>query len=182
MPGYRAYLRRIAQGKIGEALRAKVDESDIVQQALLQAHQSIADYRGATRAEMAGWLRQILARVLSHTLRDLRRAKRDAAQDRPLQAAIDQSTACVDAWLADGSPSPSERIIAREETARLVEALKGLSEDHREVIALRYNEGLTLAEIATVMQRSQTATAGLLHRALSSLKKIMGDGMLPKPP
>ncbi|MBC8872193.1 MAG: hypothetical protein H8E44_22400 [Planctomycetes bacterium] len=49
---------------------------DLVQRTLLQSHQAPGNFRGSTEAEMAAWLRQILARNLAHAVRGFGRHKR----------------------------------------------------------------------------------------------------------
>lgn len=67
---YRSYLRFLAQLQLAPEIRVRLDPSDLVQQTLLQAHQGWGEFRGRTRAELAAWLRQILARCLAHAVRD----------------------------------------------------------------------------------------------------------------
>jgi hypothetical protein len=59
---YRNYLRLLARTGIDASLRGKADPSDLVQEALLKAHRHFGQFRGKTEAELAVWLRQILAR------------------------------------------------------------------------------------------------------------------------
>jgi hypothetical protein len=58
---FRTYLLLLARMQIGGKLRAKLDPSDVVQQTLLDAHRQQEQFRGRTPAEMAGWLRRMLA-------------------------------------------------------------------------------------------------------------------------
>ena len=80
---FRSYLRLLARLHLDPRLRGKVDPSDLVQQTLLQAYRARDSFRGHTQAELAGWLRRILARNLAHAVRDLTRGKRDVARERP---------------------------------------------------------------------------------------------------
>ena len=51
----------LARMQLAPALKAKMDPSDIVQETLLQAHRHEEQFRGSNEAEMAAWLRRILA-------------------------------------------------------------------------------------------------------------------------
>src|SRR5262245_58232601 len=73
---YRAYLALLARLHLDERVRGKLDPSDVVQQTLLKAHQARGQFRGATDAEQAAWLRRILARTLTDATRALARDKR----------------------------------------------------------------------------------------------------------
>jgi RNA polymerase sigma-70 factor (ECF subfamily) len=156
--------------QLDRRLRAKLDPSDVVQQTLLQAHQGLAQFRGHGDAEMRAWLRQILARNLGRVVRDLGRARRDVQRERSLSAALHESSARLEAWLAAEQSSPSQRAARHEEVARLAEALAELPEAQREALVLHYWQGQTLAEIGRQLQRSPAAVAGLVHRGLKQLR------------
>src|SRR6516162_183981 len=90
---FRSYLHLLARVQLDARFQAKLDASDVVQQTLLKAHEAFAQFRGHEPAELAAWLRQILARTLADLVRDLGRAKRDVALERSLEAAVENSSA-----------------------------------------------------------------------------------------
>src|SRR5262245_66695842 len=106
---YRGYLRVLARLHLDPRLRGKLDPSDVVQQTMLQAYQGLDQFRGRSEAELAAWLRQILARHLANLARDFGRAKRDVGLERSLEAALDASSVRLAHWLAADPPSPSPR-------------------------------------------------------------------------
>ena len=71
----------LARLQVEPRFRAKFDPSDIVQQTMLEAVRGWPKFRGGTEAELAAWLRQILAHVLLHEMR--RFGRRPAARRRP---------------------------------------------------------------------------------------------------
>src|SRR5438067_8082826 len=73
---YRGYLVLLARAQIGLRLQGKVDASDVVQEAFLEAHRHFPAFRGLTEAELVGWLRRILAAVLANLVRHYFGAKR----------------------------------------------------------------------------------------------------------
>lgn len=174
---FRGYLQFLARVQLDDQFRGKLDPSDIVQQSMLQAYEARDQFRGGTEAEYVGWLRQILARTISHATRDLRTQKRDVNRERSIEASINSSSLKLGGFLADGGSSPSVRV-SRQEQARLVAAaIESLSTDQRQVIILRYWQGLSLNELAEKMDKSTAAVAGLLHRAIKQLrgKVDLGD-------
>jgi RNA polymerase sigma-70 factor (ECF subfamily) len=167
---FRDYLCLLARVQLGPRVQAKVDPSDVVQQALLEAHQKREQFRGTTEAELAGWLRQVLARSLADALRALRRQKRDVGRERSLEEALHASSVRLERWLADDQPSPGEQAERQERAVRLAGALAGLPEAQREALVLQYWHGWTLARIGEHLGRTPAAVAGLLHRGLKALR------------
>ena len=137
---FRSYLRLLARLQLDPRLRARLDASDLVQQTMLQAHKALKNFRGKTQAELAAWLRQILARNLAHAARDHRRAKRDISRERSLELAVNQSSARLEAWLADDQSSPSKKAQRNEDVLRLATAVEKLPDAQREAIDFsKYN-------------------------------------------
>ncbi len=80
---FRTYLLLLARMQIGRKLRAKLDPSDVVQQTLLDAHRQREQFRGSTPAEMAGWLRRMLACNLADAMRAFARQARHCPRMLP---------------------------------------------------------------------------------------------------
>ena len=152
-----------------------MDPSDIVQQTLLQAHQAIDGFRGEDDAQKAAWLRQILARNITHAARDLQRAKRDIRREQSLQRAVDGSSARLEALIASVQSSPSQKVLRYEQTELMQAALKTLPPAQGQAIQLHYFEQMKLAEIADQMGRSRAAVAGLLKRGLKGLRAALSS-------
>lgn len=172
---FREYLHLLARTQLGGQLRGKLDASDIVQQTLLEAHRKRDQFRGQTAAQMAAWLRQMLAYSLADALRAASRCKRDAARERSLEAALDQSSARLESWLAADQSSPSQQAQCHEQTLRLADALATLPEAQREALVLRHCQGWPLADISKHLERSPAAVAGLLKRGLMQLRQKLQE-------
>jgi RNA polymerase sigma-70 factor (ECF subfamily) len=169
---FRSYLHLLARLHLEPQLGRKMDASDLVQQTLLQAHQVRDQFRGHVTGEFAAWLRQILARNLTHAVRDLGRAKRDVKRERSLQAALDNSSARLEVWLAADQSSPSMQAERNEQALLLAEALLALPEAQREALVMQHWQGRSLAEIGQHLGRSPEAVAGLIKRGLKQLRQI----------
>jgi RNA polymerase sigma-70 factor (ECF subfamily) len=170
---FRDYLRLLARLHLDARLRGKLDASDVVQQTLLEAHQARANFQGNEPAQVAAWLRQILARNLANALRDFSRQRRDVAREQSLDDAVAASSARLEAWLAAEQSSPGARAERAEDAARLARALAALPEAQREVVELRHLYGQSLADISRQLDRTPAAVAGLLHRGLKELRRLL---------
>ena len=112
---YESYLRFLARTQLDRQLASKLDPSDMVQQTLLQAHRARHQFQGSTSGELAAWLRQILARVIVHATRDFTSLKRDLSRERSLHGALDQSSLCLERFLAADESTPSQKLQRSED-------------------------------------------------------------------
>jgi RNA polymerase sigma-70 factor (ECF subfamily) len=170
---YRHYLMLLARSQVDPRLRDPVDLSGVVQQTFLDAHQNLAQFRGATPEQMAAWLRQILAHNLADAMRGLGAAKRDLRRHRSLEEAMNHSSARLGMWLAANQSSPSQHAQCEERAVLLADALAALPEFQREALVLQYWHGYSLAEIAQHLGRTPAAVAGLLKRGLKQLHELL---------
>ena len=171
LAGYRPWLVLLARLQIDGRLPGKFDPSDAAQQALLEAHRAFPQFRGGTQAELAAWLRQILARVLAHEFRRYHGTqRRDLAGEVALDRALAESSRRLGAALAAPGSSPSHQADRRERAALLAEVLARLPADYREVIVLRNLEGLPHEEVARRLGRGVGAARMLWIRALARLR------------
>jgi RNA polymerase sigma-70 factor (ECF subfamily) len=167
---YRHYLLLLARLRLDPRLQGKVDASDVVQLTLLEAHRDLPQFRGSGAGAQAAWLRQILARNLANVVRDFGRGKRDVHRERSLQAALDESAASLEGWLAAEQSSPSQHAERHERAVRLAEALAALPESQREAVVLRHFHSQSLVAIAERLNCTTAAVTGLLHRGLKNLR------------
>jgi RNA polymerase sigma-70 factor (ECF subfamily) len=175
LDSYRNYLRLLARTGLDASLQGKADPSDLVQDALLKAALRFGQFRGATDAELAGWLRQILARCLADLVRRYRTHGRRAGREQSLEQLLNRSSEAMERILATDGSSPSASVQRRDLGVVLADALAELSEDHREVIVLHHLEGLGWDEVARHMGRSAGAVRMMWTRALKQLRPFIDE-------
>jgi RNA polymerase sigma-70 factor (ECF subfamily) len=172
---YRNYLLLLVRVQMGPRLRAKVDASDVVQQAILHAHESRAQFRGATEGEWQAWLRAIVANALATMVRRYGTQARDPGMERSLEAELERSSSRLEGLLAVDLTSPSEGAVRGEELLRLAHALGRLPDDQRRVVELHYLKGFAVADVAEQIGRTRPAAVGLLFRGLKRLRELLRD-------
>jgi RNA polymerase sigma-70 factor, ECF subfamily len=167
---YRDYLRLLARLQLDPRLQAKLDPSDVVQQTLLKAHQSLDQFRGQSDAELAGWLRRILANTLTDAVRSFRL---ELGAARSLERSLENSSARLEAWLVAPDSSPDSRARRHEQTLAVADALALLPDDQRTAVEFHHLKELPVGEIADLMERSEPSVAGLLRRGLKRLRELL---------
>jgi RNA polymerase sigma-70 factor (ECF subfamily) len=175
LDSYRNYLRLLARTGLDASLQGKADPSDLVQETLLKASQRFGQFRGATDAELAGWLRQILARCLADFVRLYRARGRHAAREQPLDEFLNRSSQAIEQFLATTCASPSDAAQRCGLGVVLSDALAELGDEQREVIVLHHLEGLGWDEVGRRMGRSAGAARMLWTRALKQLRPLIDD-------
>jgi RNA polymerase sigma-70 factor (ECF subfamily) len=172
---YRAYLRLLARLQLDPRLQGKLDASDVVQDTLLKAHAKISQFRGQSEAELAAWLRKILANTLAQAVRQFSAGIRDVGREHSLEAALEASSVRLEGWLAAEQSSPSQHVERQEQLLRLAEALARLPEDQRQAVELHHLQGHTVAELAERMGRSSASVGALLYRGLKRLRELLEE-------
>jgi RNA polymerase sigma-70 factor (ECF subfamily) len=165
LQSYRPYLRVLVHAFGRHNLRARFDDSDLIQDALVEVQQSFATFRGTTVAEFLSWLRRIVIRTANRTIRRIAgTAKRNPARE--------QAVANLEAVADDSATPPSGRAMRHEQAARMAEALDRLAPGLQHVLLARHVDGLPHAVIAGQMGRTEAAVRMLYLRALRQLRTL----------
>ena len=153
---YRRYLEPV-YGYSFYLLGDHHDAEDATERTFLAALGAIDRYRdeGAT---FRSWLFRIAHNQLANALRARSRHRTASLDGVPEPAAADDPASL--AGLAD-------------DARRLRAAVASLSEDRRQVVVLRFVDGLSAREIGDVLGRSQGAVRVLQHRALRELAVLL---------
>ena len=170
---YENYLRLMARALTGATLKSRVDPSDLVQDAFLEAHRDFPGFAGATEGELLAWLRRILARNLADSARHQKAALRDHRRQQSLDSLIDQSSTSVHEALAGTASTASAVASRRERAVLLADALEALPAHYREVVILRNLDGLEFSDVAARMGRSSGAVRMLWARAIERLSEAL---------
>jgi RNA polymerase sigma-70 factor (ECF subfamily) len=153
----------------GRKIRARVEGEDLVQETFARLLASGRELPAEEPGEVP--LRQALARTARHVVldlaRSLRRRKRSAPEVPLTRSDWSRSGVGADDVLVR-SAGPATRAGDAEELQRVLAAFAGLPAEYRRVIGLRQFEGLSAAETARRMRRSESAIHSLYRRALEA--------------
>jgi RNA polymerase sigma-70 factor (ECF subfamily) len=165
LPGLRAFVR-LNSGKL---LRSKESCSDLVQSACREVLQNAGAFAYGGEAGFKQWLYRAALRKIAHRHDHWRAEKRDVGRELPAPEAgtTGESAGVLAAYRA--FYTPSQQAAAREELERVEAAFDRLPDAHRQVIIMAKLLGLSRAEIAAEIGRSELAVRSLLSRALAQL-------------
>jgi RNA polymerase sigma-70 factor (ECF subfamily) len=161
-----------------DRLRARLDPSDIIQEAYLEASRRIEEYTRQPEVPFYVWLRFLTAQKLVEQHRHHLRVKaRDASREVPLFSGRlpEASSAMLAAQLLGHTTAPSQAAMRAERHCRLREALDRMDASDREIIMLRHFEQLSNVETARVLGMNESTTSTRHLRALKRLKQILSS-------
>ncbi len=176
LEAYRARLRRMVALRLDPRLQGRVDPSDVIQEAWLDASRRLPEYRNEPAVSFYLWLRFLVGqRVVEQHRRHLGAAARDAGREVSLYRGRmpEASTAALAAQLLGKLTSPSQAALRAERKIRLQEALNAMDPLDREIVILRNYEQLTNGEAAQVLGLDKSAASKRYIRALIRLKEIL---------
>ena len=167
---YGERIRRIIRLRIDRKLRAKLDSTDLVQDALLNALRGLGDFTYENEGDFLRWLSRIAQNTLGRHLERLHAAKRDIRREVRFDARRPTTGSGSHAVPGPiGLTTPSAIMSRKEELDKLEKAMDRLKPEHKEVIILTKIEGLSYKEIGERLGKSTDAVGMLLSRAMVAL-------------
>jgi len=167
----RAWLRRMVAVRLDRRLRGRVDASDVIQDAFLDAHRRVDDYLRSPDLPFHLWLRFLVAQRLAEMhRRHLGAARRDAGRE---QVGPDSTADGLAEHLIASGPTPSEDAARREAHEYLRAALETMDATDREVLTLRHFEELGNQDAARLLGIEPSAASKRYLRALDRLHEVL---------
>jgi RNA polymerase sigma-70 factor (ECF subfamily) len=173
---HRDRLCRMVEMRLDTRLQARLDASDVVQEAYIDVTARLEEYLRDPKLPLFLWLRLVVGeRLLRLHRHHLGTQMRDASREVSLYrgALPAASSAALAAQLLGRHTSPTQAVVRAERILRVQEALNTLDPMDREVLSLRHFEELTAAEAAQVLGIEESAAAKRYFRALKRLKEIL---------
>ena len=175
---HRAKLERMVAIRMDARLAQRIDASDVVQEATIEADRRLSEYLANPSMDFYLWLRWLTRERLIDLHREhLDTQKRDARREQSVQIDNDRSAAALANVLVGELTSPSNAL-EREQNRTIVRAaISQLAPIDREILVLRHFEQMSTSQAAEVLNLSKSG-AGKRHvMALRKLKGILEDTM-----
>ncbi len=150
---YSGKLYSYVYHRTGDAALAE----DLTGDVFVRMLEAVQDDRTWTTS-LQGWLYRIAHNLVVDHFR--RQAKREGPE-------LDER------WMAADNPTTSFEGLFYSN--RLRTAMRFLTEEQQQVIILKFGEGLSNAEVAEVLGKTEGATKALQHRGLAALRRVVGS-------
>ena len=172
---HRQRLGRMVAARLDRRLTARVDPSDVVQEALADAATNLDAYLRDRPLPFYPWLRAFaLDRLMKLHRRHIKSRRRSVTREEAWSMPDDSAQQLANRLLARSS-NPVGRLVREELRDRIRAALAKLAEPDREVLVMRNLEHLSIAEIAAVLGISEGAAKVRHLRALRRLKALLEE-------
>ncbi len=141
---------------------SRPEAEDLVAEAFVRILHRIDTFQGKTVASFSAWIYRVARNLLVDHYRH--RAKRE--------------TTSLDARyykLVDTNSEPHKKTVESQANKELYDAIANLTPDQQQVVVFKFFEGMSNAEIARILGKTEGAVKSLQHRALSALQRFLAD-------
>jgi RNA polymerase sigma-70 factor (ECF subfamily) len=172
---HRQRLKKMVAIRMDHRLTARLDPSDVVQEALTDAAKRMSEYPRNSEISSYLWVRSIaIDRLTALHRRHLHAKKRSVNREEfPNVELSDQTVAHLANRLSAHGTSPSGNLVQQEEKAALRDAMSKLTPQEREVLELKYLEDMSTAEVAAVQDITERTVRRRHREALMSMGRLL---------
>lgn len=170
---FRTRLRRVVELRISPRLASRLDPSDVVQEALVEAAQRFGEYRANPPLSPYLWLRFLTLQRLNILYRRHVETGKRSTQRESVLPDVEVASVALAEWFVDSGTSPSKAAVRREQHEHLRRTLESMSPQDREILTLRHFEQLSLEEATHVLGITLAAGRRRYYRALERLQELV---------
>lgn len=173
---YNDRLRRMIKAFLDPRMAARLDASDVLQDALTCAAKRLPKFLQERPIGFYPWLRQLVRQELATVYRRHVEAQRRSIR-KEVQIVLELTDSSVmqlaDRLLSDDT-SPSQQMSRKESREHVRLAIGQLTKIDRELLFMRCIEQLTVKQTAEALELSESAVKSRLTRALQKVTRMVG--------
>ncbi len=158
-------------------VRNSTEAEDLAQEVFLRVYRARKQY--APSAKFTTWLFRIATNLALNALRDGRHRRMEVSLDQPAEASESGDSEHAAIQLPDGRPGVEQQLLARDRAAIIRRAIEALPEKQRAAVLLHKYHELEYAEIARILDCSESALKSLLFRAYETLRIELAPLLAP---
>jgi RNA polymerase sigma-70 factor (ECF subfamily) len=171
----RPTLVAYVEGRLGTTLKGKVEPQDIAQDVAIKALRELPNTDFSDRDPFS-WLCHLAEQCVIDAHRHFAASKRAAGREQAGSVTPADGSQDLIALLAASMTTPTQAAVRDERETNLRAAISTLPEDQREVLRMRYVDGLATKDIAARMNKTDVAIRVLLTRLVQRLQELLGPG------
>ena len=165
-------LVAVVQWRMDSQLRSRVDASDVVQEATIEAARRLPEYAKAPAMDLYLWMRSLTMDKLIDAYRhhveiQKRSSQREVSLEQ--QRMADATSSCLAVQLVGQLTTPTQAAERAESQLAIQKALAQLDPVDREILIMRHFENLSNDHVAQVLGIKKS---GASRRYIMALKRI----------
>jgi RNA polymerase sigma-70 factor (ECF subfamily) len=178
---HRRRLKKMVGIRMDHRLAARVDPSDVVQEALIQASRQLDRYLQEQPLPFYPWIRQLAIQQLAIAhRRHIQAGARSLKREEQFTPALpDYSAIELAKRLLASEHNPLEGMVRQEAVAKVQAVLAQMSDGDREVLVLRFLEQLSAKDAAAVLGLTVNGIKSRQARALQKFTRLFGPSNGP---
>jgi RNA polymerase sigma-70 factor, ECF subfamily len=146
--------------------RDREEAKDLSQEAFLKAFVNLKNFDG--RSSFYTWFYRILVNLCLDFKRRQKRSPTDAF-DETVESHLEPSHE------VGNPPRPEQQVVAAQFSRKIGEALEALPAKQRTAFILKNHQGLSIKEIAELMETAEGTVKVHLHRAVTALRHSLAE-------
>jgi RNA polymerase sigma-70 factor (ECF subfamily) len=146
--------------------RDREEAKDLSQEAFLRAYTHLGNFDG--RSAFYTWFYRILVNICL----DYKRRKQRTSTEEFNENVENQLEAT---HVPQRPPAPDQMVLAGQLSRKVSDALEALPPKQRTAFILKNNQGLSIKEIAEMMQTAEGTVKVHLHRAVTALRHSLAE-------
>jgi RNA polymerase sigma-70 factor (ECF subfamily) len=171
---YGPQLRERFQHEIGTRWQSVLEIDDVLQVTFLEVFLRMDQFQDRGPGSFEAWLSRIARNNLLDAIRSLSQARQVPPERRVSCPTAEESSMQLLATLGLTTGTPSRHAVAQETHRQVQDAVAQLPRDYSQVLSLHDLQGISMPEVARVMQRTTGAVYMLRARALDFLRETLG--------
>lgn len=154
--------QKLVYNVVYQMLQNHENAADLTQDTFLKAYKNLGSFK--SNASLKPWLLKIASNTTLNYIRDSKGRYFDSLEEMLEESPHHEprSSQCLE-----------EEVELRFSQAMLAEAMKRLSPRHRQIFVLRYQQDLSYAEIASIVEETESAIKSILFRIREKLRKML---------
>ena len=170
---HRRYVKRLVTLRLDRRVKARVDDSDIVQEVTMEAARRMEKFVAQRPMPFQLWLRQITMDRIEMCHRRHLKAECRAVGREKWTVGTNAKSKSIAMQLSASDDTPSQLALRGEAIESIQRAIEKLTEEDQEILMLRHVEQLSNHEAAIVMNMNPSTSSSRYLRALRRLERLL---------
>jgi RNA polymerase sigma-70 factor (ECF subfamily) len=168
---YHEPVRRHIEESLRGSNTAQVSADDVLQETLVAVFRNLGQFKAKGPGSFEAWLRTIAKSRLLNMVKAANALKRGGGRRQENSPLGDDAATSILSLIVGSDATPSRIVRHKEALEAVSRAVAGLDEEKRRILELRFGQQLSVAEVAAVIGKRESAVKMMIHRVIKDLRR-----------